>query len=111
MKAGERAGNLVKQILEFSQRKERQLIAVQADSVLRETVKLLRASLPANIEIRQEIDNCPSVVLGDPTQLHRIFLNLCTNAAHAMQENGGILRVSLDKIDFDEGAAARSVLR
>ena len=106
LKAGERAGNLVKQILEFSRRKERQLIAVQAESVLRETVKLLRASLPANIEIRQEINNCSGVLMADPTQLHQIFLNLCTNAAHAMQEKGGILSVSLDKIDLDEGAAS-----
>ena len=44
--------------------------------------------------------------MGDPTQLHRIFLNLCTNAAHAMQKNGGILKVSLEKIDIDEGAAS-----
>ena len=102
LKAGERAGNLVRQILKFSRRKEQQRIAVQVDVVVKEVVKLLRASLPANIEIKQEINNDSGTVMGDATQIHQVLINLCTNAAHAMQENGGILKVSLNEINLDE---------
>ncbi len=102
LKAGERAGNLVRQILEFSRKGEQQRIAVQVDEVTKEVINLLRASLPANIEIQQATKNFAGAVMGDPTQIHQILINLCTNAAHAMQVKGGILTVALDEIHFDE---------
>ncbi len=105
LKAGERAGKLVKQIIEFSRRKEEQRIAVQVDLVVEEALKLLRASFPANIEIRHTIKKGHGTVMGDPTQIHQVIMNLCTNAAYAMHENGGVLEVALDEIDLDESGA------
>ncbi len=105
LKAGERAGNLVRQILEFSRKGEQQRIAVQVDEVTKEVINLLRASLPANIKIQQETKDFAGAVMGDPTQIHQILINLCTNAAHAMRANGGILTVALDEIHFDEESA------
>ncbi|OEU80238.1 MAG: hypothetical protein BA872_06220 [Desulfobacterales bacterium C00003060] len=99
VKAGSRAKDLVKQILTFSRQAEHELKAVQVKLIVKETLKLLRPSLPTTIEIRQNIQS-DSVVLADPTQIHQVFMNLCTNAAHAMREEGGTLEVSLHNADF-----------
>jgi len=94
-KAAGRARELVKQILTFSRRDNEQQSPVLAQIVIKEALKLLRASIPATIEIRQNIDpNCPAI-MANPTQIHQILMNLCTNAYHAMRESGGILGVSL----------------
>ena len=71
MKAGEQAGNLVRQILEFSRRGEQQHIAVQVNVVTKEVMNLLRASLPTNIEIQQETENFAGAVMGGPTHDER----------------------------------------
>jgi CheY-like chemotaxis protein len=68
--------------------------------VVKESLKLLAASLPSNIEMHQDIAAEESKILGDPTHISQIILNLCTNAYHAMMETGGILRVSLTEIDL-----------
>jgi PAS domain S-box-containing protein len=94
MTAGNRAKDLVQQILAFSRQSDRELKPVSVKIIVKEALKLLRASLPSTIEIRQNI-NSDSLVMSDPTQVHQIIMNLCTNAAHAMQEHGGILEVDL----------------
>ncbi|MEZ4604379.1 MAG: hypothetical protein R2861_13560 [Desulfobacterales bacterium] len=58
-------------------------------------MKLLRASIPATVEIRQNIDRTAGSVIANPTQIHQILMNLCANAYHAMREAGGVLGVSL----------------
>lgn len=68
--------------------------------IIKEVLKLLKASLPSTIEIQQDIQS-DSLVFGDPTQLHQVLMNLCTNAAHAMQEKGGVLRVELIDVEID----------
>ena len=73
---------------------------VQMGLIAKEALKLLRSSLPTTIDIRQNIQS-KSIVLSDPTQLHQIVMNLCTNAAHAMQEKGGILEVTLTDVELD----------
>ena len=83
---------------------------VQISSVVKEALKLLRASLPATIEIRQAIENVTESVLADPTQIHQIVMNLCTNALHAMENNGGILAVRLEKVRHSEEDAMPSSL-
>jgi len=85
----------VKQILSFSRRSEQEKRKVKISPIIKEALKLLRASLPATIEIRQEIVAESGVVLADPIQIHQVLMNLCTNAAHAMREKGGVLEVSL----------------
>jgi len=94
-KAGERARSLVKQILAFSRQSEERLRPLKAGPITKEVLKLLRASLPATIEIRQDIRSDPDTVLADPTHIHQILMNLCTNAAHAMPERKGTLTVEL----------------
>jgi signal transduction histidine kinase len=92
-KAGLRAKTLVQQILTFSRRTEQLRTPVPLPLLIKEVLALLRASLPSTIEIRQEVTPDVGIVLGDPTQLQQVLLNLCTNAAHAMHVTGGRLGV------------------
>ena len=118
VKAGGRAAELVRQILTFSRRSECSLQPLSIQGLLKEALKLLRASIPSTVEIRQEIDSGCRPVLADPTQVHQVIMNLCTNAYHAMQEHGGLLKLSLaeveltaedlrNKIDLQPGAYVR----
>ncbi|MEQ8221223.1 MAG: response regulator [Candidatus Eremiobacterota bacterium] len=95
--AANRATDLVRQILSFTRKKEYQLKPVLLSPVIKEALKLIRATLPSTIEIKQHIDSS-GVIMGDPSHIHQILMNLCTNAFYAMKENGGILTVSLDDI-------------
>ncbi len=106
LNAGERAKNLVSQILAFSRQSESERKPIQLRPIVKESLKLLRASLPATIEIRQDIGTDEAIVLADPTQIHQIIMNLCTNAAQAMRENGGILEVSLHQVQADQDLCA-----
>ncbi len=94
-RASLRAKDLVKQILTFSHQAEQEKIPLKISPIVKEALKLLRASLPSTIEIRQNIEVKDSVVLADPTKIHQILMNLCTNAAHSMRDRGGVLEVSL----------------
>jgi len=94
-KAGERAKDLVKQILAFSRQSEERLRPLRVSPIIKEVLKLLRASLPATIEVRQDIQSDPDTVLADSTHIHQILMNLCINAAHAMPEKKGTLTVAL----------------
>lgn len=104
LKATERAGSLVKQILTFSRKTDQEQKPVMPKTVIREALKLLRASLPSTIEIRQNIRS-DSVVMADPTQIHQVIMNLCTNAGYAMQEQAGKLGISLEDVDLDTASA------
>jgi PAS domain S-box-containing protein len=103
LKASERAKSLVNQILTFSRMREVEKKPVQIDPIIKEGLKLLRASIPSTIEIRSEIDSSPFIVTADPTQIHQILMNLCTNATHAMREKGGVLKVGLSHERIDRG--------
>lgn len=104
LKAAYRAKDLVQQILTFSRQTEQELKPLQINPIVKEALKFLRASLPSIIEFRQNIDSNVGPVLGDSTQVHQILINLCTNAAQAMHETGGVLEVSLSEFDFDENS-------
>jgi len=107
LKAGMRAGDLVKQILAFSRQSEPGLRPIQIKPILTDALKLLRASIPKTIEIQMNISS-DATVSADPTQIHQVLMNLCTNASHAMQENGGVLEVSLSDVMIDADFAARN---
>jgi PAS domain S-box-containing protein len=94
-KAGERARDLVKQILTFSRPQEQERKPVFITPIIKEGIKLLRSSLPTTIKINQKIKDTSIMVLADPTQFHQVLMNLCTNASHAMREKGGILDIQL----------------
>lgn len=95
--AGYRARDLVKQILAFSRQANSDPLPLQPAVIINETLKLLRASLPATITINQDIDPQAGVILADPTHIHQILMNLCTNAFHAMEMEGGTLTIVLRK--------------
>ena len=90
----------MRQILAFSRQRESELVPVKISLIVNEALKLLRATLPATIKIRHNIKSHLSV-LTDPTNIHQILMNLCTNASFAMQAEGGVLEVSLNDADLD----------
>lgn len=92
-----RARDLVQQILTFSRQKEMEKKPVQVRYVLKEALKMLRASIPSTIEIREYVPADVPPVMGDPTQLHQVVMNLCTNAYHAMRDQGGELELRLER--------------
>jgi signal transduction histidine kinase/CheY-like chemotaxis protein len=103
LKASNRAEDLVKQILAFSRQSEsdQERRPIQIHHIVQEALKLTRASLPTTIDIHQDISTHGTTVLADPTQIHQIMMNFCTNAHHAMREKGGILEVSLVPVELD----------
>ncbi|HEY3451147.1 MAG TPA: DUF3365 domain-containing protein [Myxococcales bacterium] len=104
--ASERARELVRQILAFSRKDQRQKAPLQVGLIAKEALKLLRASLPATIEIRERLDT-KAWALADPTGFHQIVMNLCTNAFHAMKEKGGVLELEVAEADVaPEGGPA-----
>ncbi|MFO0659262.1 MAG: PAS domain S-box protein [Polyangiaceae bacterium] len=106
-RASERAADLVKQILAFSRHQKQERRPTQIQGVVREVLKLLRATLPATVEIEASIDDDVPLILADPGQLHQVVMNLSTNAAHAMKGSTGTLTISLDAVEIDdEGAQA-----
>ncbi len=98
-----RARDVVRQILAFSRHTEHALKPVMLNSVVEESLRLLRSSIPTSIEVRQNISKELGVVLADSTQINQVLINFCTNAAHAMRNEGGILDVSLDNVELGEG--------
>ena len=102
--AAHRARDLVKQILALGRNgREQHKMPLEIGSIVKEALKLLRASLPTTIEIRLQIED--GVAMADGTQIHQVLMNLGTNAAHAMNDTG-LLEVSLNRIDLSEEAAA-----
>lgn len=100
LEAGKRAKNLVQQILTFSRQTKHKLRPVQMDRIVKETLALLRASLPTSVKIHKNIKS-EAMVLSDPTQIHQVFMNLCINAAHSMQKQGGILTIELTSTEIE----------
>jgi len=99
LKAAHRAKDLVQQILTFSRQSGQERKPVKVHSIIKEALKLLRASIPASIEIINKIDEDCHPVMGDATQIHQVIMNLGTNAYQAMQDKGGTLEVDLSEVD------------
>jgi PAS domain S-box-containing protein len=100
LESGERARSLVRQILAFSRKGDMEPKPVQVKLIVKEVLKMLRASLPATIDIVQEIHS-DGAVMADPTQLHQVMMNLGTNSGYAMGQSGGELTVRLDETRID----------
>ncbi len=103
--AANRAKDLVQQILTFSRVSDQERKPLKLQYIIKEALKLLRSTLPTTIEIRQKIDANCGAVLGDPTQIHQVIMNLCTNAYHAMRDNGGVLEIKLEPVRIDSESA------
>ena len=100
--ASHRAAGLVKNILAFSRQGEEKRCHINLASVVQEAVSLLQGSLPATIEIHQEISNQCQTVYANFGMLHQVIMNLCTNAFHAMQHDIGTLTISLTPVEFSD---------
>ncbi len=100
LQAAYRGQDLVNQILTFSRRAEHNFTPVELGPVLIEVLDSIRATLPSGVNIIHTSGKGGEIVLGDPTQLHQVFMNLCVNGMYAMEEKGGVLTVELNKIDF-----------
>ncbi len=103
IKAGNRAKDLVGQILAFSRQNKEELLPIQPALIIGEAMKMLRASIPSTIRIHDNIPKCGSIT-GDPTRFHQIVMNLCTNAYHAMRETGGTLGITLLPVTLEKNA-------
>ena len=97
-----RAKDLVNQILTFSRQKEQEKKPVKIKLILKEILHLLRASLPSTIDFRASYKKNSAMIMADPTQIHQILMNLCTNAGHSMKDRGGILYVTLEDVEITE---------
>ena len=110
LNAGDRAKSLVKQILTYSRRTDQEKKLLDMSIIVKEAVKLLRATIPSTIEIQQVIEHSLRSVVADPTQIHQVLINLCANAAHAMRGKGGVLGITLQNFDLPESASISSDL-
>ncbi|TXT46336.1 MAG: signal transduction histidine kinase nitrogen specific NtrB [Limisphaerales bacterium] len=106
MRASRRAADLVKQILTFSRQQEQQRHPLQLHLVVREALKLLRATVPATVEFQDALVKAP-IVLADPSQIHQVVMNLCTNAWHALGDKPGVIRVELQEVVVTPEQAAQ----
>lgn len=101
LKAADRAKDLVQQILNFSRKEGQERKSLKIQYIIKETLKLLKASLPSTIEIRQDIDNACGPIKADPSEIQQVLMNLCTNAYQAMEQKGGVLEVTLSEVDVN----------
>ena len=109
-KAGIRAKALVGQILILSRHDSLEFKPVSINTVVKESLKMLRATIPSSINIQKTICNRELVAYADAMQLHQVIMNLTTNAKQAMPETGGELVVSVDSIRFDEGPEIKELV-
>ncbi len=95
-----RARDLVKQILTFSRQGSNKIKLMKIQPVIKEALKLLRSTIPTTISIKQYFQSDPIIIKADPTQIHQVLMNLATNAYHAMEDTGGVLKVKLKQIEL-----------
>lgn len=100
--ASGRAKSLVEHILSFSRQTKFEQKLIQVQPIVKEALKLLRASLPSTIEIQENLALESGVIMADPTQIHQVLLNLCANAKHAMEKEGGTLTICLLQEEISE---------
>jgi len=100
--AAKRARDLVSQILSFSRQEKRHVRPVNIIEIINDVLRLIQSTIPSTIEVHQQFDIEREIVLADPTEIYQIFMNLCTNAAHAMMRNGGVLSVDLKEAVLDK---------
>jgi len=98
LRAGTRAKELIAQILTFSRQGEGNPVPLRLTPLVKEVLQHLLVSMPQGISIRRRFDSAADLVLGDPTLVHQVVLNLCTNAVQAMRDSGGILEVAVDEL-------------
>jgi len=100
--ASKRATQLVRQILAFSRRGKQEKMLIDLKPIAKETLEFLRASLPASIQLQHYLEPTTGTIMADPTQMQQILMNLCVNASHAMEKDGGVLQIKLSNTVLTE---------
>ncbi len=117
LQLGERAGNLIQQILTYSRQETQKLDRIRLIPIIEDTLQMMRATLPVTIEIHQHFDVSEDTILGNSGQIHQVLVNLCTNAGYAMREKNGKLEVFLadltpeDREGWNDFSADREYLK
>jgi len=102
-----RARDVVKQLLSFGRKTDPKQRPVKLVQIAEDALKFLRSSIPTSIEIRQNIPvDTDDSILADSTQINQVMINLCTNAAHAMEDTGGVMTIGIQNIYLDQISAA-----
>ena len=105
-KACSRGADLVQQILSFSRQDEHRPRPLDIMPIIKELLKFLRSSIPTTIDIRQAISTQSATIMADPSQMHQTLINLCTNAVDAMEENPGVLEISMTDVELEQDDTA-----
>jgi PAS domain S-box-containing protein len=101
LEGGNRAKDLVQQILRFSRHTDTVMEPINLVPVIKESIRLMRSTLPSTITIQHQFYQISDRIMGDPTQIHQVVMNLATNALHALKENGGLLSITLNNVFLD----------
>ena len=109
LRASSRATDLVRQILTFSRQQEHERKVIPVTPIVREVAKLLRAALPASIEIQTIIAPGLPNILAEASQIHQVLMNLGANAAHAMRKQGGVLEIVIGRVVTTESTARANI--
>jgi|TARA_Y100000310_G_scaffold344067_1_gene454911 PAS domain S-box-containing protein len=99
--AASRAADLVRQILTFSRKDEPNKVTVEVQPLMREVLSFLASVVPSNVDIQSRIQTDDDRIIADPTQIHQVLVNLCTNASAAMEDCGGTLLLVIDAIEIE----------
>jgi len=106
--SAKRGADIVKQVLSFARGVEGERIEIQPKRLLKDLESIIKNTFPKNIRLQFSISDDAWMILGDPTQVHQILLNLCVNARDAMP-NGGTLTVGVENCELDEQYAAMNL--
>lgn len=100
-KAGDRAKDIVKQLLTFSRKAGPSKRPTDVVPIIKEALSFLRSTLPATIKITLDVDIADEFIMADPTQIHQVMMNLCVNSAQAMEARGGTIAVKAESIELN----------
>ena len=96
-----KAAGIVKQLLNFSRKTDEKLMPIDAVTVIKDSLKFLRSTIPTTVEIHEHMPDDEIVILADSTQINQVMMNLCINASQAMEETGGTLKINIEKTIFE----------
>jgi|WetSurMetagenome_2_1015567.scaffolds.fasta_scaffold99408_1 two-component system, cell cycle sensor histidine kinase and response regulator CckA len=99
--ASHRAKDIIRQLLTFSRKMHIDRAPVDPSLVVKDALKFLRSSLPSTIDLRHNLPFINGTILADPTQIHQVMMNLCSNAAQAMEQTGGVIEVNAESVTLD----------
>ena len=105
LNASKRARDLVRQILSFSRQSKHKLRPLSLATAVKEVLRLIRASIPSNVALASDLTS-EARVMADPVQIHQLLMNLCANAAQALEDRGGTIRVGLERVELAPGDEA-----